>query len=88
MAVVFFLFLPFPLFVSSALFGGPHIKELLTVNILYTVTWALVFLDRRIPWYWAFLWPLMFLNLVYMAFWSWFRTISGQGFLWKDRVVT
>jgi len=88
LAVIFFLFLPFPLLILSYLSGGPHMKELLAVNFLYTVTWAVVFLDRRIPWYRAFLWPLMFLNLVYMAFWSWFRTISGQGFLWKGRVVT
>jgi chlorobactene glucosyltransferase len=88
MAVIFFLFLPFPLLIFSVLSEGPHVKDLLTVNFLYTVTWALVFLDRRIPWYRAFLWPLMFLNLVYMAVWSWFKTISGQGFLWKGRVVT
>jgi chlorobactene glucosyltransferase len=88
LAVIFFLFLPFPLLIFSSLSGSPHLKELLAVNILYTITWAVVFLDRRIPWYRAFLWPLMFLNLVYMAFWSWFRTISGQGFLWKGRVVT
>lgn len=88
LAVFFFLFLPFPLLIHSVLSAGPHTGELLRVNILYTVTWAALFLDRRIPWYRAFLWPLMFLNLMYMAFWSWYRTISGQGFLWKDRVVT
>ncbi|MCL2319593.1 MAG: glycosyltransferase [Treponema sp.] len=87
-AVIFFLFLPFPLLIHSLLSGGPHTQSLLAVNILYTLTWIALFLDRRIPWYRAFLWPLMFLNLVYMAFWSWYRTISGRGFLWKDRVVT
>jgi len=88
LAVIFFLFLPFPLLIRSFLHGGPHTKELLTVNILFTITWATLFLDRKIPWYRAFLWPLMFLNLVYMAVWSWFRTISGQGFVWKNRMVT
>ena len=88
LVIIFFLFLPFPLLIRSILYGGPHTYDLLRVNILYTVTWASLFLDRRIPWYRAFLWPLMFLNLVYMGIWSWFRTMTGQGFLWKDRVVT
>ena len=87
LAVIFFLFLPFPLLIYSVISGGPHVYELIRVNILYTITWIVLFLDRRIPWYMAFLWPLMFVNLVYMAFWSWYRTLSGQGFLWKDRVV-
>jgi len=88
LAIIFFLFLPFPLLIHSALSEGLHIAELLTVNILHTITWMVLFLDRKISWYWALLWPLMFLNLVYIAYWSWFRTVSGQGFLWKDRVVT
>jgi len=87
LAVIFFLFLPFPLLVHSIFSRGPRMDQLLNVNILYTVTWAVVFLDRRIPWYRAFLWPLMFINLAYMALWSWYRTVSGQGFFWKDRVV-
>jgi len=88
LAVVLFMCLPFPLLIRSFLYGGSHTIELLRVNILYTTTWAVLFLDRRIPWYRSFLWPLMFFNLVYMAFWSWFRIISGQGYLWKNRVVS
>jgi chlorobactene glucosyltransferase len=88
LAVFFFLFLPFPLLLYTAYTGGIHGGTMFLVNILYTSTWIILFLDRRIPWYCAFLWPLMFLNLLYMACWSWFRTISGQGFMWKDRVVT
>jgi chlorobactene glucosyltransferase len=48
----------------------------------------MLFVGRRITWYYAFHWPLMFINLLYMAGWSWYRTISGRGFRWKDRVVT
>lgn len=86
-AVLFFLLLPFPLLLYAAYTANVHGGVLFLVNILYTATWAILFLDRRIPWYCAFLWPLIFLNLLYIAWWSWFRTISGQGFVWKDRVV-
>lgn len=88
LALIFFLVMPFPLLIGSIFYGCPHTGDLVRVNILYTLTWVTVFLDHRIPWYRALLWPLMFLNLVYMAVWSWYKTVSGQGFLWKDRVVT
>lgn len=86
-AVFFFLFFPFPLFVGCIITGSIWFKYILLVNILYTLTWLFMFLSQRLDWWYGFLWPLMFLNLLYMAFWSWFRTISGKGFLWKDRRV-
>jgi hypothetical protein len=46
-----------------------------------------MFLGQRLNWWYGFLWPLFFLNLLYMAGWSWFRTISKKGFVWKDRAV-
>jgi len=88
LAVTLFLLLPFPLLINSILNGGQQLEVLLAINILYTVSWAALFLDRKIPWYRSFLWPLMYLNLIYMAFFSWFKTISGRGFRWKDRVVS
>ncbi|MDR1949320.1 MAG: glycosyltransferase family 2 protein [Spirochaetaceae bacterium] len=87
-SVFFFLFLPFPLFFFMTANQSVYAVNLLVVNILYTLTWMILFLDRKIAWYYALLWPLMFLNLLYMASWSWFKTVSGQGFFWKGRVVT
>jgi chlorobactene glucosyltransferase len=88
LAVFFFLLFPFPLLVYALITGSPHTLSLLVVNILYSSTWILLFLGRRLTWYYGLCWPLMFINLLYMAAWSWFRTISGRGFLWKGRVVT
>jgi chlorobactene glucosyltransferase len=87
-AVFLFLFLPFPLLFYLAVKNSNYAVHLLLVNILYTLTWVMLFLDRKITWYYALLWPLLFLNLLSMAAWSWFRTVSGRGFLWKDRIVT
>jgi chlorobactene glucosyltransferase len=86
-AVMFFLFLPFPLLFWITRIPRNFQMHLLVVNILYTLTWMMLFIDRKIPWYYGLFWPLMFLNLMAMALWSWFRTISGKGFLWKGRIV-
>jgi len=87
-AVLFFLFFPFPLLIGGIIVGSPWVLHIIIVNILYTLTWLFMFLGQRLNWWYGFLWPLMFLNLLYMAFWSWFRTVSGKGFLWKDRKVS
>ncbi|MDR1105243.1 MAG: glycosyltransferase family 2 protein [Treponema sp.] len=87
-AVFFFLFFPFLLLFFCIAKGSPWTLQIIIVNILYTLTWIFMFLGQRLNWWYAFLWPLMYLNLLYMAAWSWFRTVSGRGFLWKDRVVS
>jgi chlorobactene glucosyltransferase len=86
-AVLFFLFFPFPLLFISIIRGSVWLNQVILVNILYTLTWLFMFLNHRVNWWNSLLWPIMFLNLLYMAFWSWFRTISGRGFVWKGRVV-
>jgi chlorobactene glucosyltransferase len=85
--VFFFLFFPFPLLIGCIITGSPWILHILVVNIFYTLTWLFMFLGLRLNWWYGFLWPLMFINLLYMAAWSWFRTVSGRGFIWKDRKV-
>jgi len=86
-AVFFFLFMPFPLLIGCINSGSPWLLHIVVINILATLTWLFMFLGQRLNWWYAFVWPLMFLNLLYMAAWSYYRTISGMGFLWKDRVV-
>jgi chlorobactene glucosyltransferase len=86
-AVFFFLFFPFPLFIGCIVSGSPWTLHILAVAALYTLTWLFMFLGQRLNWWYGLLWPLFFLNLLYMAAWSWFRTVSGRGFIWKDRVV-
>jgi chlorobactene glucosyltransferase len=87
-AVFFFLFFPFPLLIGCIANTSYWTLHIIIVNILYTMTWVFMFLGQRLNWWYGFLWPLMFINLLYMASWSWFRTVSGRGFLWKDRKVS
>jgi len=46
-----------------------------------------MFAGMRLKWIYGFLWPLLFFNYIYMVGWSWFRKITGKGFIWKDRKV-
>ena len=85
--VFFFLFFPFPLLFFCIANSSPWTLHIFAVVVLYTLTWLFMFLGQRLNWWYGLLWPLMFLNLIYMAAWSWFRTVTGRGFLWKDRVV-
>lgn len=86
--ILIFLVLPFPLFIGGLFYGSPHMANLVLVNLAYTFTWLILFIDRRLDWRFAFLWPVFFTNVLYMAAWSWVRTVSGQGFVWKGRTVT
>jgi chlorobactene glucosyltransferase len=86
--VFFFLFFPFPLLFFCIVNRSPWTLHIFIVNCMYTLTWMFMFLGQKLNWWYALLWPLIFLNLLYLAFWSWFRTISGRGFIWKDRVVS
>jgi len=57
------------------------------VCIMFTLTWLVLFLGRRISWWNAFAWPVMYVSLLTMVLWSFYRTVSGRGFRWKDRIV-
>jgi chlorobactene glucosyltransferase len=85
--IFFFLFFPFPLLFFCIARSSPWTLHIFTVVALYTLTWLFMFLGQRLNGWYCLLWPLFFLNLIYMGAWSWFRTVTGRGFLWKDRVV-
>jgi chlorobactene glucosyltransferase len=86
--ILLFLALPFPLLFICIASSSPWTWHVIAAVVLHTLTWLFMFLGQRLNWWYGFLWPLMFVNLIYMGLWSWFRTISGRGFLWKDRKVS
>jgi chlorobactene glucosyltransferase len=88
LAVLFFLFFPFPLLFICIAVNSPWTIHIVIINLLFSLTWIFMFLGHRLNWWYGLLWPILFLNLLYMAAWSWFRTVSGKGFLWKDRMVS
>ena len=94
LAIFFFFCLPFPILVCSILSSrlgladNPFLLHLVIVHVLFSLTWLVLFVCRRISWYNAFFWPVMYINLLFMVLWSFYRTVSGRGFVWKDRVVS
>jgi chlorobactene glucosyltransferase len=86
--ILIFLVLPFPLLFVCLVSSSPWTWHVIAAVALHTLTWLFMFLGQRLNWWYGFLWPVMFVNLIYMGLWSWFRTISGRGFLWKDRKVS
>jgi chlorobactene glucosyltransferase len=86
--ILFFLVMPLPLLFICVSTSSPWTWHIIAAVGLHTLTWLFMFLGLRLNWWYCFLWPLMFVNLIYMGFWSWVRTVSGKGFLWKDRKVS
>ena len=94
LTILFFFCTPFPVLVFSlassalGLYANPYLLPLIIVHIIFTLIWLVIFIGRRLSWYNAFTWPIMYFNLFFMVSWSFYRTISGRGFIWKNRVVT
>ena len=92
--LLIFLCLPFPLLVCSVIFPvlglaqSPYLIHLCLVNVLFTITWIIMFTGRRINWHNALLWPVIWVNLLFMMLWSFYRTVTGRGFNWKGRIVS
>lgn len=84
---VILFFLSFPLLLYNIITSNPWTLHNAIFVSLFTLTWILTFIGQRLKWWYGFLWPILMLNLVYMAAWSLFRNVSGRGFLWKSRIV-
>jgi len=54
---------------------------------LFLLTWSVSLVDRKIPAYVPFLYPLQFLSLLTIAVVSATKTRFGRGALWKGRLV-
>ena len=93
-ACFFFLMMPFPFFVVcliKELIAGAGISLftwLLGVNVfIMFFVWLLVAISQHSSLSIPFLYPLLFCNIVIIAFMSYLKTKSGQGYVWKGRVV-
>jgi chlorobactene glucosyltransferase len=66
---------------------GPALPFLKASAILSFYTWALETIDRRLPWYVAFIYPLIFVNTL-SSLWRGFRSVNKEGGIeWKGRKV-
>jgi chlorobactene glucosyltransferase len=59
----------------------------LALNIIFTFfTWIFLFISQRLPACYALLYPILFVNLLYIALLSWYRA-GRKGYVWKGRLV-
>lgn len=85
--LVMFALLPFVLMVLQAMEGSPALPLTALSVGLFQLAWALTLCDRGLRWWVPFLYPLLFVHLLYMAWKSFALVSTGQGVVWKGRVV-
>ena len=92
--ILFVLCLPFPFLVIEAVkFAMTGIltnffKALVVSCSFSFLAWLIICLSRRLPFYLAFLYPVIHFNLYYIACASWYNGTRGTGYVWKGRVVS
>ena len=96
LAIFFFLVISAPLciiqFFEIRLHNVTYLDTFtlsLTLNIILScLSWIMIFATRKLPIYIAFIYPVVHLNLLYIAFISWIRSEQGKGYVWKGRLVS
>ncbi len=78
---------PFALLPVLIVTGDPGIQFASRCVVLFLAAWMLALYDRGLPWWSPLLYPIMFLHLLYMAWWSILQAFSGRAVLWKGRAL-
>ncbi|MBE6350458.1 MAG: glycosyltransferase [Spirochaetaceae bacterium] len=84
--IAFFIFLVLPFFIG--MYELLVLKTLSLIGlsvIVFFVIWVQITVCRELPWYTPFLYPIIFLNLLYMATLSQINAIRGTSYTWKGR---
>ncbi len=89
MGAVMLLFLLMPLVLAPlALYTGHPSALPLFLNIgLVLLAWLLTMLDRKLPWYTAFFYPVHFAWILRLSVRSIVLSKRGLGYIWKGRTV-
>ena len=96
LAIFFFLLLPAPLCIIKLfeinIINGHYFDSFtlsLIINVVLScISWMMIFATRKLPIYIAFIYPVVHLNLLYIALVSWIRSEQGKGYVWKGRLVS
>jgi chlorobactene glucosyltransferase len=78
---------PFALLPVLLITGNQAIHFASVCVILFLAAWMLALYDRGLPWWSPLLYPVMFLHLLYMAWWSIAQAFSGRAIVWKGRAL-
>jgi chlorobactene glucosyltransferase len=95
-AIFFFLVIPAPICIvklfemrlQHSTYVDTFTFALIINFVLSFLSWLMIFATRKLPLYIAILYPLVHLNLLYIALVSWIRSEQGKGYVWKGRLVS
>ncbi len=79
--------LPLALLPIQLLSGNPSAPGTLLCVAVFLLAWSLVLYDRGLKWWTPFLYPILFLHLLYMAWWGVGHAVTGHGVVWKGRTL-
>ena len=85
--LVTFVVLPLALLPIQILTGAAGAERTLLCVAAFLLAWAVVLYDRGLRWWAPLLYPVLFLHLLYMAWWSFAQVLTGQGVRWKGRTL-
>jgi chlorobactene glucosyltransferase len=85
--LVTFVVLPLALLPIQILSGSAGAERTLLCVAAFLLAWAVVLYDRGLRWWAPLLYPVLFLHLLYMAWWSFAQILTGQGVRWKGRTI-
>jgi chlorobactene glucosyltransferase len=86
-ALVVFVLLPLFVLPIQLVAGSPSAHLTGLAVAVFQLAWALSLYDRGLRWWIPFLYPLLFLHLLYMAWRSFALLSAGRGVVWKGRTV-
>jgi chlorobactene glucosyltransferase len=79
--------LPLALLPIQILTGAAGTGRTLLCVAAFLLAWTVVLYDRGLQWWAPLLYPILFVHLLYMAWWCFAQVISGHGVSWKGRTV-
>lgn len=85
--LVVFALLPAAFLAVHWLDGTVPTDETDTTILFFLLAWSLTLYDRGLRWWVPFLYPLLFLNLLYMAWRGVGSAAAGHGVVWKGRTI-
>jgi chlorobactene glucosyltransferase len=85
--LVAFVVLPLALLPIQILTGAAGAERTLLCVAAFLLAWAVVLYDRGLRWWAPLLYPVLFLHLLYMAWWCFAQIVTGQGVRWKGRTM-
>ena len=85
--LILFTLLPLYLLGVHLLSGDALARSIKYGAMLFTLAWTLTLYDRGTKWWVPFLYPLLFIHLLYMSWRSFGKAIGGRGIAWKGRMI-